>query len=35
MEDPVTWSNVVAMAVGYTIGKAVSSYFIWKKYFND
>lgn len=35
MEDAVTWSNLISLTVGYSIGKAVTSYVIWKRMNND
>lgn len=31
LEDNVTWSNLISLAIGYSIGKAVSSYVIWRR----
>lgn len=31
LQDAVTWSNLISLAVGYSIGKAASSYVIWRK----
>ena len=29
--DTVTFGNVITLAIGYSVGKAVSSYVIWRR----